>query len=52
MIVRRTSKGGEFTEEKVLRVGSHDAADESAIEQELRKATEKLIKSKEDSSGN
>ena len=51
LIVRRTSKGGEFMEEKVLRVGSHEDVDESAIEQALKKAAEKLIKEKENSSG-
>jgi len=51
LIVRRTCKDGEFTEEKVLRVGPHDPVDKSVIEQELRKSAEKLIKEMEEPSG-
>jgi hypothetical protein len=47
--VRRSSKDGEFTEEKVLRVGSRDPLDKTAIEKELTKAFEKLIERKKES---
>jgi hypothetical protein len=44
LIIRRTCKEGQFTEDKVLRVGPHENVDRSVIEQDLKKAAEKLIK--------
>jgi hypothetical protein len=44
LIVRRTQKRGDITEEKVLHIGHRQNIDSSLIEAKLKEAASKLIK--------
>ena len=47
LIVRRVHDGNEFREETVLRIGHRDSLDEAKLEQQLKDALHKLLKSEE-----